>query len=98
MPIGFVKTSETGRPWKLRSWKAVIGDKDHGWSPLVWIVYLGFFFMDPVVTHAGWPRWLLDIAGALVFLILYLGIFFLERPNPLIHIGGMVLLGVLYQF
>lgn len=98
MPIGFLKRCETGRPWKLRSWKAVIGDKDHGWSPFLWVVYLGFFFLDPLMSHASWQRWLLDITGAFVFLLLYFGLFFLERPNPFVHIGGMVFLGVLFQF
>ena len=98
MPIGFLKPCADGRPWKLRSWKAVIGDKDHGWSPFLWVVYLGFFFVDPLMSHPGLERWLLDISGALVFLLLYFGLFFIERPNPFVHIGGMVLLGILYQF
>lgn len=98
MPLGFLKPCETGQPWKLRSWKAVMGDKDHGWSPLLWVLYLGFFFVDPVMGHASWQRWLLDITGALIFLLLYFGLFFFERPNPFLHIGGMVVLGVLFQF
>jgi len=98
MPLGFFNPCAEGRPWKLRSWKAVIGDKDHGWSPLLWVVYIGFFFVDPVMKHAGWQRWGLDILGATIFLLLYFGLFFLERPNPFVHIGGMVLLGVLFQF
>jgi len=76
----------------------VIADKDHGWSPLLWVLYLGFFFMHPVIVHANWRLWALDLAGAAVFLLLYFGIFFLERPYALVHIGGMVLLGVLYQY
>jgi two-component system, NarL family, sensor histidine kinase DesK len=98
MPLGFFNPCAEGRPWKLRAWKAVIGDKDHGWSPLLWVVYIGFFFVDPVMNHASWQRWGLDILGAVIFLLLYFGLFFLERPNPFVHIGGMVLLGVLFQF
>jgi len=98
MSMGFLKQCETGRPWKLRSWRAVLGDKDHGWSPLLWVLYLGFFFVDPVMSHAGWQRWTLDIVAAVIFLFLYFGIFFLERPIPIVHIGGMVLLGVVFQF
>ena len=45
----------------------------------------------------GLQRWLLDIAGAVVFLILYFGLFFLERPYGVVHIGGMLALGLLYQ-
>ena len=98
MPLMFIKPSATGRRWKLRSWKAVIGDKDHGWSPLLWVLYLGFFFMDPVIRSASLRLWLVDLAGAAVFLVLYFGLFFLENPYALAHIGGMVLLALGYQF
>jgi len=97
MPLIVIKPSTTGPRWKLRTWKAVIGDKDHGWSPLLWVLYLGFFIIDPVLSHASLRIWALDLAGAAVFLILYFGLFFLENPYALAHIGGMVLLGVLYQ-
>jgi len=97
MGLMFLKPCATGRRWKVRSWKAVIGDKDHGWSPLLWVVYLGFFFIDPAMSHASLQRWLLDLGGAVIFLFLYFGLFFLENPYSLAHIGGMVLLGLSYQ-
>jgi two-component system, NarL family, sensor histidine kinase DesK len=98
MPMIFFKPCSTGRRWKFRSWKSVLGDKDHGWSPLLWVVYLGFFFIDPVMSHATWRIWFLDLAGAAVFLVLYFGLFLLENPYGLAHIGGMVLLGLGFQF
>jgi two-component system sensor histidine kinase DesK len=87
----------TGSAWKLKPWNTILKDKDHGWSPLLWMLYLGFFFIDPILSHAVARIWLLDLAGAAVFLCLYLGLFAIERPNVLVHIGGMVLLGLLYQ-
>jgi len=87
----------TGSAWKLKPWNTILKDKDHGWSPLLWMLYLGFFFIDPILSHATARIWLLDLAGAAVFLCLYLGLFAIERPNVLVHIGGMVLLGLLYQ-
>ena len=87
----------TGKHWKLRPWSALLQDKDHGWSPLLWVVYLGFFFMDPILSHATLRIWLLDGLGVFVFLILYFGLFFLENPYCVAHIGGMMLLGLLYQ-
>ena len=98
MPLAFFKPCATGRRWKLRPWKDVIADNDHGWSFLLWVLYLGFFFMDPVMSHASLRIWLLDLAGAAAFLILYFGLFFLENPYSLAHITGMLLLGVGYQF
>ncbi len=87
----------TGSHWKLKPWAAILKDKDHGWSPLLWVVYLGFFFIDPVVSHASFRIWFLDLTGATVFLFFYFGLFALQNPNTLVHIGGMLLLGALFM-
>ncbi len=86
---------EKGSHWKLKPWSVVLKDKDHGWSPLIWVVYLGFFFIDPILSHASAKLWLLDGFGAAIFLVLYFGLFWIENPLNLVHIGCMVLLGVL---
>ena len=70
--------------------------RDHGWGPLLWVLYLGFFFVQPIADHVDLKHWLLDGLGAAVFLVLYFGIFLLEKPRVLFHVGGMVLLGVLF--
>jgi two-component system sensor histidine kinase DesK len=88
---------DEGSPWKLKPWRSIFKDKDHGWSPLLWVLYLGFFFIDPVLSHAGAKVWFFDALGAAVFLVLYLGIFWIENPLGLVHIAGMVLLGILFQ-
>jgi len=82
---------------KLKPWKTIFRDKDHGWSPLLWVVYLGFFFIQPIMDHVSLKMWLLDGLGAVLFLILYFGLFVLVNPRSLAHIVGMVLLGLLYQ-
>jgi len=87
----------TGSRLKLKPWRMVLKDKDHGWSPLLWVIYLGFFFMDPVMSHAGFRLWLLDGLGAAVFLVLYFGLFVLQNPRAMAHVGGMMLLGLLFQ-
>src|SRR5277367_4207959 len=89
--------SEDGSHWKLKPWRTIFKDKDHGWSPLLWVLYLGFFFIDPILSHASAKLWLYDGIGAAVFLVLYFGLFWIENPFNLVHIGGMVLLGVLFQ-
>ena len=78
------------RGWslKLRPLRSVFHDKDHGWGPLLWVLYLGFFFVQPVVDHVTAKQWLFDALGAAIFLILYWGVFLLERPRPLFHVGG----------
>jgi len=100
MPILTFEREEpcgTGGPFKLKPWNTIFKDKDHGWSPLLWVLYLGFFFIDPVMSHASLRIWLLDLAGAAAFLPLYFGLFFLENPRALFHIGGMVVLGMLFM-
>ena len=87
-------SSASSAPFKLRPLRSVLHDKDHGWGPLVWVLYLGFFFVQPVVDHVSGKQWLLDVLGAAVFLVLYWGIFLLEKPRPLVHVGGMLLLGI----
>ena len=87
------------RPWwKLRPLGKVFRDQDHGWSPLLWVVYLGFFFIDPFYSHPRAIIWALDISAAVIFLCLYFGLFVLERPRSLVHIGGMVFLGISTMF
>ena len=81
MPVGPETTWETGSPLKLRPWNTILKDKDHGWSPLFWVAYLGFFFIDPVMSHASFRIWLLDGIGAAVFLVLYFGLFVLQHPR-----------------
>ena len=97
MPIGRTQDGATGSHWKLKPWRIIFKDKDHVWSPLLWVVYLGFFFIDPVLSHASYRVWLLDGVGAAIFLSLYIGLFALENPHPFVHIGGMVVLGILFQ-
>ena len=82
--------------WKLKPLTAIVNNKDHGWSPFLWVLYLGFYFIDPVIRPATLRVWTLDIAGALIFLVLYFGIFLLEHPRALLHIAGMLLLGMLF--
>jgi two-component system, NarL family, sensor histidine kinase DesK len=84
-------------PLKLKSWDAIFRDKDHGWGPLLWVIYLGFFFIDPVVNHASVKLWVLNLLAVAVFLVLYFGLFVLENPRAYIHIGGMLLLGIVFM-
>ena len=81
---------------KLRPLRAVLKDRDHGWGPLLWVLYLGFFFVQPVIDHVNHKQWLFDGLGAAIFLLLYWGLFLLEKPRALVHVGGIVLLGVLF--
>src|SRR5271155_5720102 len=69
-------------------------ERAHGWVAYIWLAYLCFFFIDPLLSHAGWKEWLLTAAATALFLVLYFGMFWLERPRSLLHIAGMVALGL----
>src|ERR1700681_4566269 len=87
--------SQSAGVFKLRPLRSVLHDRDHGWGPLLWVLYLGFFFVQPVAEHVSRKQWMFDGVGAAISLVLYWGIFLLERPRPLVHVGGMILLGAL---
>jgi two-component system sensor histidine kinase DesK len=95
--LGPETTCETAGPFTLKPWNRIFRDREHGWSPLFWVVYLGFFFISPIMDHASLKLWLLDGLAAVAFLFLYFGLFVLVQPRGLVHIAGMVLLGLLYQ-
>ena len=71
-------------------------NREHGWAPFVWLVYSGFFFVQPIMDHVGRKQWLLDLLGFFVFLLLYAGLFVLQHPRGLLHIAGMVALGMIF--
>jgi two-component system sensor histidine kinase DesK len=49
------------------------------------------------MSHASFWIWLLDGIGAAAFLVLYFGLFVFQHPRALLHVGGMMLLGLLFQ-
>jgi two-component system, NarL family, sensor histidine kinase DesK len=70
--------------------------KPRGWIPYIWLGYMIFFYIQPVMDHAGWKEWSLAALATTVFLFLYLGLFLSERTKPLLHIAGMVILGLVF--
>jgi two-component system sensor histidine kinase DesK len=91
-----IDSSSTAGPFKMRPLRSIFKDRDHGWGPLIWVCYLGFFFVQPAVEHVSLNKWLWDGVGGAIFLVLYWGIFLLEKPRGLVHVAGIVLLGILF--
>jgi two-component system, NarL family, sensor histidine kinase DesK len=71
-------------------------DQEIGWTPYVWLIYLAFFFLTPVLSRAGAGEWALTVLGAAVFLVLYFRGFWLRGRRLLPIVAAITLLGVLY--
>jgi two-component system sensor histidine kinase DesK len=69
-------------------------NRDHGWAPFVWLVFLAFFFFQPVLGHAGTKEWLITIVATAVFIAMYFGVFWLEPPITYILLLAMVAMGI----
>src|SRR5579862_8632915 len=69
---------------------------DHGWAPYVWLSYFIFFFIDPIVSHAGWKQWALTALGTFLFLALYFTFFWVGCRGKLWVVAGIVALGAAY--
>ena len=91
---GADKSSRAGEAYDFKQTLNVSPrDKAHGWAPFIWLAYLSFFFIQPILDHAGWKMWSLTALATAIFLVLYFGLFWLQKPRSLLHIAGMVILG-----
>ena len=69
-------------------------NRDHGWAPYAWLVFLAFFYIQPVMEHPSWRS--LMIANALValFLVLYFSIFWVRAPFTYLVLVCMAAMGL----
>jgi two-component system sensor histidine kinase DesK len=75
----------------------VAAKSEHGWAFYTPLAYFVFFFLQPILDHAGWKEWLLTGVGTIVFLVLYFGILWVERkPWQLLGLGMLLVVGTLY--
>jgi len=69
-------------------------NKELGWTPYVWLVYLGFFFIQPSVDWTNWKEWLATVLGSIAFLVLYFTAYWLPGRRRLWAIAAITLLGI----
>ncbi len=70
-------------------------NREHGWAPYVWLVFLSFFLFQPVLDpHTTRQDWVLTISAIAVFLIIYFRIFWVGRPWNLVLIACMAAMGI----
>lgn len=69
-------------------------NRDHGLAPFAWLIFLAFFYIQPIAEHASWRSLLLTNAEALLFLSLYFGIFWVGPPLNYALLLSMAAMGL----
>lgn len=68
---------------------------DPGWAPYVWLVFLAFFFFQPILDpHTTAKDWVITAVAIVVFLVLYFAIFWLEKPWNCLVAAVMAAMGI----
>jgi two-component system, NarL family, sensor histidine kinase DesK len=69
-------------------------NREHGWAPYVWLVFLAFFLFQPILDHASATEWIITGMASAVFLLLYFGIFWVKPPATYLLLIAMAAMGV----
>jgi two-component system sensor histidine kinase DesK len=70
-------------------------NSEYSWA-MYSALYFGFFFIDPIESHASALRWFFTGLGTAAFLPHYFGIFWVSKRQALAHLAALVLLGVAF--
>jgi two-component system sensor histidine kinase DesK len=71
-------------------------DKDIGWIPFVWLIYVLEVPLVAFFSKASGLEWALDLLGVAALLVLYFRGYWAKGKELLLIIAGMALLGVLF--
>ncbi len=70
-------------------------NRDHGWVPYVWLVFLTFFFFQPILDKQTTGKdWIITLSATLVFLALYFTLFRVGKPWNVLILVGMTAMGL----
>src|SRR5579863_945928 len=69
-------------------------NRDHGWAPYVWLVFLAFFYIQPIMEHPSWRTLLIANVTVGTFLVLYFSIFWVRPPFNYLLLLCMVAMGL----
>ena len=59
---------------KAQKMRLIPKNSEYSWA-LYSVLYFGFFFLDPIESHAGVRVWCFTLLGTAAFLLLYFGCF-----------------------
>lgn len=71
-------------------------DKDIGWLPYAYLLYLSWFVVYPLLSHPTAFQWLYTAVGVAIFLPLYFLSYWVDGRNLLLTSAAMTILGVIY--
>jgi two-component system, NarL family, sensor histidine kinase DesK len=71
-------------------------NREHGWAPYVWLIFLAFYFFQPVLDHAGAREWIITLVSSAVFVTLYFSIFWTKPPLTYFLLIGMAGMGMAF--
>lgn len=71
-------------------------DRDIGWMPYLWLVYLSSVPVNAALRHAGAGQWAVTIVGMLVFLVLYFRGYWLAGRRLWAVIAAIAALGAAF--
>ncbi|HXF12693.1 MAG TPA: hypothetical protein VN517_06035, partial [Terriglobales bacterium] len=69
-------------------------NRDHGSAPFAWLIFLVFFYIQPIAEHAPLRSLLVTSAEVGFFLVLYFGIFWVRPPFNYALLVGMAVMGL----
>jgi two-component system, NarL family, sensor histidine kinase DesK len=69
-------------------------NRDHGWAPYAWLVFLAFFYIQPIMDHPSWRSLMIANATVAVFLVLYFSLFWVRPPFTYLLLVCMAAMGL----
>ncbi len=69
-------------------------NREHGWAPYVWLVFLSFFLFQPVLGHASAKEWVITGVASLTFVVLYFAVFWVRPPVTYLILIAMAGMGI----
>lgn len=69
-------------------------NRDHGSAPYAWLIFLAFFYIQPLAYHASWRSLVVTNLEVIIFLTLYFSIFWVTKPLSYLLLLGMAVMGL----
>src|SRR6266542_1722628 len=69
-------------------------NRDHGWAPYVWLIFMAFFLFQPVLGRAGAKEWIVTGVASVVFVAIYFGVFWAKPPLTYLLLISMAAMGI----